>query len=92
MSQINKKVPYLKLVVNNGTLIDEEQELVEKQQALISMKLELQFNINLLHKRTEPIVNQIFEIEKQLEIIRGTKNDKRKSRETGNPWTSGDKT
>ena len=64
---LKRKIPYLKLVVDNGILIDEKQELIEKQQALINMKIELQFNINLLNKRMEPITSQIFEVEKQLD-------------------------
>lgn len=68
-----KKIRHLKLVVNNGTLIDEKQELIEKQQALINSKLDLQFNINILTKRMQPITNQIFEIEKQLDKMRGNK-------------------
>ena len=63
-----KKIVHLKLVVDNGVLIDETQELIEKQQALINMKIELQFN-----KRMEPITNQIFEVEKQLDKMRGNK-------------------
>ena len=70
---LKRKIPYLKLVVDNGILIDEKQELIEKQQALINMKIELQFNINLLNKRMEPITNQIFEVEKQLDKMRGNK-------------------
>lgn len=69
-----KKIVHLKLVVDNGVLIDETQELIEKQQALINSKIELQFNINLLNKRMEPITSQIFELEKQLDKIRGIKN------------------
>ena len=68
---LKRKIPYLKLVVDNGILIDEKQELIEKQQALINMKIELQFNINLLNKRMEPITGQIFEVEKQLDKMRG---------------------
>ena len=68
-----KKIRHLKLVVNNGTLIDEKQELIEKQQALLNSKLDLQFNINILTKRMQPITNQIFEIEKQLDKMRGNK-------------------
>ena len=68
-----KKIVHLKLVVDNGVLIDETQELIEKQQALINMKIELQFNINLLNKRMEPITDQIFEVEKQLDKMRGNK-------------------
>lgn len=69
-----KKIVHLKLVVDNGVLIDEKQELIEKQQALINSKIELQFNINLLNKRMEPITSQIFKLEKQLDKIRGIKN------------------
>jgi prefoldin subunit 5 len=55
-------------------LIDETQELIEKQQALINCKIELQSNINLLNKRMAPITNHIFELEQQLDKIRGIKN------------------
>jgi hypothetical protein len=92
MSQTKKtKVPHLKLIVNNGSLIDEELELLEMQKALIANKINIQQNINILRNSMEPIDEKIQLIEKQLDNLRGNNNDKRKSWEIRNPWTSGDK-
>ena len=75
------RVPHLKLVVNNGSLIDETQELLEMQKALITSKIEIQANIRGLEKRMKPITDKIFSIEQQLGKLRGNKN----AGETSNP-------
>lgn len=87
------RIPHLKLIVDNGSLIDEELELLEMKKALIANKINIQQNMNILRNSMEPIDEQIKLIDQQLiEKIRGKHNDKRESRKTGNPWLSGDKT
>ena len=80
MSQINNKVPHLKLVVDNGKVIDEIEEAKQKQNSLIKYRLTLQTQLQILKETEKTVIEDIDKLETI--IKRGTnyaKGDIRKS-------------
>lgn len=80
MSQTNKQVPHLKLVVDNGKVINEIKEAKEKQFALIKYRLTLQTQLQILKETEKTVIEDIDKLETI--IKRGTnyaKGDIRKS-------------
>jgi hypothetical protein len=80
MSQINNKVPHLKLVVDNGKVIDEIEEAKQKQNSLIQYRLNLQTQLQILKETEKTVIEDIDKLETI--IKRGTnhaKGDIRKS-------------
>ena len=63
MSQINKQVPHLKLVVDNGKVIDEASEAKTKQKSLIKHKLTLQTQIQILKETEKSVIEEILKLE-----------------------------
>ena len=64
-----KKTPYLKLVVNNGKLIDEAFELAQIQMKLIKQKQTVQANITLLNLKNEELGTTITKLEKEIDKL-----------------------
>jgi hypothetical protein len=80
MSQINNKAPHLKLVVDNGKVIDEIEEAKQKQNSLIKYRLTLQTQLQILKETEKTVIEDIDKLETI--IKRGTnhgKGDIRKS-------------
>ena len=57
------KVPHLKLVVDNGKVIDEIEEAKEKQKSLIKHKITLQTQLQILKATEESVVEEIDKLE-----------------------------
>jgi hypothetical protein len=74
MSQTNKQVPHLKLVVDNGKVIDEIEQAKEKQFALIKYKLTLQTQLQILKETEKTVIEDINKLETI--IKRGNNYDK----------------
>ena len=65
-----KKTPsYLKLVVNNGKLIDQAFELAKEQMELIKQKQTVQANITLLNIKNEELGISITKLENQIDKL-----------------------
>lgn len=71
MSQINNKAPHLKLVVDNGKVIDEIEEAKQKQNSLIKYRLTLQTQLQILKETEKTVIEDIDKLETI--IKRGTK-------------------
>ena len=63
MSQTNKQVPHLKLVVDNGKVIDEIEQAKVKQQGLIKYKLTLQTQMQILKETEKSVIENIDKLE-----------------------------
>ena len=74
MSQTNKQVPHLKLVVDNCKVIDEIKQAKEKQFALIKYKLTLQTQLQILKETEKTVIEDINKLETI--IKRGNNYDK----------------
>lgn len=74
------KVPHLKLIVDNGKVIDEIEEAKEKQKSLIKHKLTLQTQLQILKETENAVVEQIDKLETI--IKRGTSYAKGDTRTT----------
>jgi hypothetical protein len=72
MSQTNKR--HLKLVVDNGKVIDEIKEAKEKQFALIKYKLTLQTQLQIIKETEKTVIEDIDKLETI--IKRGNNYDK----------------
>lgn len=63
MSQTNKQVPHLKLVVDNGKVIDELKAFKDKQNDLIKYKLTLQTQLQILKETEKTVIEDIDKLE-----------------------------
>lgn len=80
MSQINNKVPHLKLVVDNGKVIDEIEEAKQKQNSLIQYRLNLQTQLQILKETEKTVIEDIDKLETIIKRgINHAKGDIRKS-------------
>lgn len=80
MSQINNKVPHLKLVVDNGKIIDEIEEAKQKQNSLIQYRLNLQTQLQILKETEKTVIEDIDKLETIIKRgINHAKGDIRKS-------------
>ena len=80
MSQINNKAPHLKLVVDNGKVIDEIEEAKQKQNSLIKYRLTLQTQLQILKETEKTVIEDIDKLETIIKRgINHAKGDIRKS-------------
>jgi hypothetical protein len=80
MFQTNKQVPHLKLVVDNGKVIDEIEEAKQKQNSLIKYKLTLQTQLQILKETEKTVIEDIDKLETIIKRgINHAKGDIRKS-------------
>ena len=82
--QVKKKRPsYLKLVVDNGKLINEAYELAKEQQKLIVDLVALQSQITLAKIKEKELIEGIDKFEKQIDKLERKVNGTTIKRTTG---------
>lgn len=87
---MKKKIPsYLKLVVNNGKLIDEASELAKEQWHLILRKHDVQNELAKLNKENEQLGKTITILDNKIIKLERGVNGQQSNNETGGNLNGG---